>query len=427
MTQPTVGTSDRIVFLDNLRYFFVLCVVMQHACNAYRGSKWWPVTDGIASLTVQMLSAFFDSCTMPLLFFVSGYFALPGIQKKGASAFLKGKFRRLGIPWLVCIITICPILPLVYHYTRNGFTLTQSYWNLWLELMKNALRFDVTLVMSMKTLMANNGFYQRYMWFLSLLILFFVIFAAVYQLIKTWFSADSKGIPDTRAGRWAPFKLFLIVGFSTTVLSFAAIGTMMFLSGQTSEPEPLFTLGNIIQFRPSRLFFYVVYFGLGILTYRNSWIGRRLFPQNIKIWAVVFGGILASFLATRYLMMYGPEDFEAAFGMISFLFLNFLTVSTLFLCIALSLKYWNRPTAFDRNMASYSYEFYLSHYIFVIGFQLILLTVPSIPGLLKFGIVSVIAVVFSYLASRFLIKPFPRFTIAVVFGLFLLMVLTIKP
>jgi hypothetical protein len=35
---------------------------------------------------------------------------------------------------------------------------------------------------------------------------------------------------------------------------------MFSLAPELSNPEPLFTFGNIIQFRPSRLFFFIVYF-----------------------------------------------------------------------------------------------------------------------------------------------------------------------
>ena len=46
--------------------------------------------------------------------------------------------KELGIPWIVCIVTICPVLPLIYHYTRDNLTLSTSYLDLWIILMKNA-------------------------------------------------------------------------------------------------------------------------------------------------------------------------------------------------------------------------------------------------------------------------------------------------
>jgi fucose 4-O-acetylase-like acetyltransferase len=156
--------------------------VLEHSSNAFRNLIWWPVADGNTSIIAEWLGAFTDAFAMPLLFFIAGYFAVPVIRKKGVAAFLKGKLRRLGIPWLICILAICPIVPLIYHYTRDNFVITTSYWSLWTDLMANAADFNIGTILSMNELMQNNLFYQRYMWFLSLLILFFFVFSAVYSL-----------------------------------------------------------------------------------------------------------------------------------------------------------------------------------------------------------------------------------------------------
>lgn len=427
MSAPMASSSGRVVFLDNLRWFFVLCVVMEHACNAYRGLDWWPVADSSISLAVIFFSTFFDSFTMPLLFFVSGYFALPSIQKKGPAVFLKGKLKRLGAPWLVCILTVCPILPLVYHYTRDGFTLTKSYGSLWLELMNNALGFEIGLIPSMNELMMNNWFYQRYMWFLSLLILMFFIFAACYKMKKNWFDAEGISHPDVQQGIWPTIKLFLAVGFLTTFFSFAMIGVIIVFGPKSSGPEPLFTLGNIIQFRPSRIFFFLIYFALGVLTYRNKWISRGKFPGQIKTWCVLFVLLLSALLIVRYLMIHGPQEFKDLYGPAYFLVMNFLTISTLGFFSSIAFRFWNKTTAFGRDMASHSYNIYLGHYIFVIGLQLILISMPNIPGLVKFGLVSIASFVLSYCLSRMLLKPFPKASIGFAFVILIIMVLAIRP
>ena len=74
--------ENRVIFFDNLRFFLVLCVVLQHSSNAYNNLIWWPVSDNDSSVIAEWLSAFFDAFAMPLLFYVSGYFAIPTIQKK---------------------------------------------------------------------------------------------------------------------------------------------------------------------------------------------------------------------------------------------------------------------------------------------------------------------------------------------------------
>jgi len=64
--------------------------------------------------------------------------------------------------------------------------------------------------------------------------------------------------------------------------------------------------------------------------------------------------------------------------------------------VSLGVRYWNRQTPFSKILATNSYNLYLSHYIFVIGFQLLLFSLPEIPVLLKFGLVSILIFTISF-------------------------------
>jgi len=427
MNIPTNGTENRVIFFDNLRFFIVVCVVLQHASNAYSNLIWWPVVDDNTSIFVEWLHAFIDAFAMPLLFYIAGFFAVPAINKKGVAAFLKGKLKRLGIPWLICSLTICPILPLIYHYTRDNFVISMSYWGLWVDLMKNAAEFNIGIIFSMNELMQNNQFYQRYLWFLSLLLLFFFVFSVIYSLKRSWFNSINLPVTPEAPSVLSTLKNLAIVGFLTFFCSFITIITMFFLAPKLSNPEPFFTLGNVIQFRPSRLFLFIIYFALGILTFKNKWIERGKFPGHFRTWLISFVIILIAFFYARHLMVNGPEDLKKIFGPVFFFFLNFLTISTLGLSTSLALKYWNRPTAVNQTLASNSYNMYLVHYLFVIVFQFILFKVSGMAGLLKFGIVSVISILCSYFVCQFILKPFPRISAVLAISLFAIMVLVIHP
>ena len=419
--------DHRIIFMDNLRYALVLCVVLQHAGNAYSPLNWWPVSESESSLAADWLTAFLDAFTMPFLFYIAGYFALPTVRGKGPAYFVKGKFKRLGIPCLVCILTVCPALPLVYHYTRNGLKLTENYWEVWLQVMKNGLSFDVRIIPSMNELMMRNQFYQRYMWFLSLLILFFLIFCLLYWWKRAWFDQDARAMASVSPSIAKSLKILAAVGLLTTFLSFVAVGVMFFLIPGLSNPEPLFTLGNVIQFRPSRLFFFIIYFGLGVLSFRNRWIERGLFPGHGMTWMIAFAVFLILFFYSRDLMLNGPEHLKHILGgPLYFLFLNFLCIATLGTALSLARKHWNRPTSFDASFASHSYDIYLSHYPFVIAFQLILFSFPTIHVGTKFGAVALFSGVCAYFTSRFFIKLFPKATVITAIALTVMMVALIR-
>jgi hypothetical protein len=421
------GTGNRLVFFDNLRFLIVLFVVLQHSGNAYGNLGWWPVVDKNTSIVAEWLNAFIDAFAMPLLFYIAGYFAVPVINKKGAAAFLSGKLKRLGAPWLICILTICPIVPLVYHYTRDGFTVSASYWDLWVAVMKNAAEFDIGIIASMNRLMETNQFYQRYMWFLSVLIVFFVIFSAVYRLKSSWLKPFDKPAAPAAPSVLRTLGILVSVGFLTFFCSSLVVGAVLFSTPDLVTPEPFFTLGNIVQFRPSRLFLFITYFTFGILTFKYKWIERNKFPGHRPTWVISFVIILIAYFCARDLMINGPEELKSTLGPMVFWFcLNFLTISTLGLATSLALKYWNRPTAINQNLASNSYNMYLAHYLFVLVFQLVLLSLPAWPGLVKYGLTSVFSIMCAYMACQFLLKPFPRITAVSAIGLFAVMVFVIR-
>ena len=427
MNIPGTKAEKRVIFFDNLRWLLVLFVILEHSSNAYTNVIWWPVSDKDTSIIAGWISSFSDAIAMPLLFYIAGYFAIPTIKKRGALPFLKGKLKRLGIPWLVCILTICPILPLIYHFTRNGLSLTMSYWDLWVMLLKNAAEFDVGLIVSMNDLMMNNQFYQRYMWFLSLLILYFFVSGLMYSLRKSWFEKVDQPVLSVSPSISSTLKFLFGVGFLTGICSFLTVGVILAFGPKSSNPEPLFTLGNIIQFRPSRLPFFIIYFILGLMTYRNRWIERGKFPGHFKTWTTSCIGLLIVYLFIHNQILNGPDHLKEMYGAVFFFILNFLTITTLGFFTSLGVRYWNRPTPLGRKMASISYDLYLSHYIFVLLFQLILFTLPGIPGVLKFGVVSVLSIICAYLVSQLVIKDHPRISLIATGIIFIAMVLLIRP
>jgi hypothetical protein len=127
-------------------------------------------------------------------------------------------------------------------------------------------------------------------------------------------------------------------------------------------------------------------------------------------------------------MHYGPDHLKEIYGVVFFFILNFMIITTLGFFSSIGLRYWNRPTIFGKKMASNSYDMYLSHYIFVLAFQLVLyIVVPGIPGLFKFVLVSMLSIIFAYIVSEFFIKSFPRATIITTIVMFATMVLLINP
>jgi len=81
MSASKIKTENRVIFFDNLRYLFVMFVILEHSSNAYKNLMWWPVADKDTSIIAEWVSAFSDAFAMPLLFYIAGYFAIPTIKK----------------------------------------------------------------------------------------------------------------------------------------------------------------------------------------------------------------------------------------------------------------------------------------------------------------------------------------------------------
>jgi len=122
----------------------------------------------------------------------------------------------------------------------------------------------------------------------------------------------------------------------------------------------------------------------------------------------------------------GDSGTEKLYGLLYWFFLNFFTITALGLSLSMGNHYLNKPNRFNSFMGSHSYNLYLTHYLFVIVFQLLFLTIPGIPSLLKFGFVPLLSVCCGLLVSRYTIKPNPKTTLAAVFGMFVIMIIFIR-
>lgn len=424
------ATEDRIISLDNLRYFSVLCVIILHATPAYiiGTSAWWPVIDPDRTLTASILATFFDAFAMPLLFYIAGFFAIPTIQRKGIALFLKGKLSRLGIPWIICILTINPITLLIAYYLRNKLTLATSFGDLWLSYIQHFAEFTFRIRNWSSDPVPQ--YFQGYMWFISMLFVFFLIFAFIYKVKRNWFTTINESCKPVNASISKTLQFLFLAGFLTFFLSEILI--FFLVIPVTRDPEAWVSFSGFIELQPSRLFLHMIYFVLGILTYKNKWIERAIFPGHLTTWTISFFILLfifysANILYINNIYLKSPRNVIIIYGTAAFFLRNLLTMSILGLFMALALRYWNRPTKINRNLASNSYDMYIAHYPIVIILQFALFFIPGIPGLIKFGVVSTLSIIFTYSVSQFLMKPFPRMTAASVFILLIIMFVFIRP
>jgi hypothetical protein len=164
-----------------------------------------------------------------------------------------------------------------------------------------------------------------------------------------------------------------------------------------------FSLGNIIQFQFGKIVIYGCCFGLGIRAFSGKWfVGRNGFGKPWA-WAIICFCLFGlNMLALKDL---SSLENPGIIAKITFcVFYPLWSLSFLGLFVSLAYKYWNQPTKFNISLAKNSYNMYLAHYIVPFTFPLILSQI-SIPVFIKFIIVSIVTLLFSYSFSIFIMKP----------------------
>jgi glucan biosynthesis protein C len=94
--------SDRLHGLDAVRGYALMLGIVYHATMAYLpGPGIWPVTDGHRSLFLSGLFFVSHIFRMSTFFLIAGFFGHMVVEKRGVSAFVKDRAKRIALPLVV--------------------------------------------------------------------------------------------------------------------------------------------------------------------------------------------------------------------------------------------------------------------------------------------------------------------------------------
>jgi glucan biosynthesis protein C len=336
----------------------------------------------------------FNVFMMPLFFFVAGYFAMPSLERHGTWSFIKGKLRRLGIPWLVGILIIVPLIRrLTLPAADVGPSLT--FWQYWIEYLRSFGAYQVGIL-------TPERMHQMHFWFLSLLLTFSIALALFYAL------RHKRSRPTEGTAAKSPVSSKSVLA----ALSVAAVLTTLgsFAVALVTPDISWVTVNLLWQFQPTGLISFIACFVLGCYAYSRQWFVGDAFPRRLLIW-IPIGALL-----TVGFFIVGQEIFAHPFSsndlapgpLLAFSFVRTLVcLAFLVIFIAYARRYWNRPSRSNQVLAASSYSIYLTHIFFVTILQDILMIWPGGSAMAKAGIVFAVALPMSYGVSR-LIDRFPR-------------------
>lgn len=127
MTPP----HHRLAWIDHLRAGTFLLLLWDHSVHAY-ADKWGRFhffRDFERSGIWDVFYMHDNSVIMPLLFFIFGLFVFPAAAKKGTKRYIKERLIKLGIPYIIGIPFIVPLLIYPrYQYLTNPLMEYGEFW-----------------------------------------------------------------------------------------------------------------------------------------------------------------------------------------------------------------------------------------------------------------------------------------------------------
>ena len=338
--------GSRIYFLDNLRTFAIFLVVVCHAGLVYEssgvGASFWIVDDPATNNLSGLVNILLDILMMPVLFFISGYFAPASRQRRDDWTFLKERFTRLILPWSLAVLTLIPLYKVIFLSSRN---LPQTSWLTYFHF-------------------SNGIISQSWLWFLPMLFLFHVLYLLLSRVPIP--------IPPVSL-RTAVLGAFLLGFVCSTGMD------LLGLQGWTKI--------GLLDFQNERLPIYFLMFLLGALCFR-----RRVFdaqPKGRALYAVV--NSLAWIPITVYIGFllhpwFHPGSYIASPIMdrlILWFSYQLSLLCLLYVVIETFRRYQDKPGKLRDTLSRNSYSVYLIHVIVMGGLAWVLLN-TALPSLWKY-------------------------------------------
>jgi glucan biosynthesis protein C len=357
-TQLDARSGSRLFYLDNLRVFLTVLVILHHASIAYGGSGDWPVKDPggdeLSPIFLTFFTAVNQSYFMSAFFLLAGYFTPRSLEQKGARSFLRDRLIRLGVPILV--------------YSTLIFNLNQVLWGVWMR--GQPFRWIVS-------------YEPGHLWFLQALLLF----AVIYMLYRVWADRNTtKQRWQFYADRFPPNRVLIFSIVLLTALTF--VMRIRFPVGKWVFPG--FQLAHFVH--------YTFSFFVGILAFRGDWF-NRLGRDQARRWGIVALVMLPLFFVQAILggALEGDAALARFLGGLHWQSLAYVFWESVMLIAVLTFllhffrERFSGASPLLRSMAASVYTVYIIHQTVLVAFNILFLSV-DIPTIVKLPVVSLIVV-----------------------------------
>jgi glucan biosynthesis protein C len=357
--------AGRLLFVDNIRVFLTIVVVLFHLMITYAGTGSWYYTEGREDFITGAAGAWFLTVTqayfMGFFLLISGYFVPGSYDRKGAGRFLKDRLIRLGIPLALYSWIIRPLLafldPVKFPDLRPPF------WS-----------FITGYYFKEEALLGAGP-----LWFIETLLIFTILYVLWRLLARP---VPNKPVMDTRFPGNGSIALFALL------LGVAAFLIRIWLP-----------LGwNFVPLNLQFPFFvqYIALFVVGLIAYRRNWLvylpdstGRTWlgigFVLIFLFWPLVLGGGALD---------QGLDPFRGGMRWQALAYALWESFLGLGMCLGLIYAfrhYGNRQGKLASFLSRNAYAAYLIHEVVIIALAYAVRDVELYP-LLKWAVVALLAI-----------------------------------
>jgi hypothetical protein len=124
--------QHHLLYIDNIRIVLICLVILTHLAITYGafGSWFYNEVEGFSSETalLTLVTAASQSFMMGFFFLIAAYFIPPSYGRKGPGRFVRDRLVRLGIPLLVWVLLIGPLLRYYIEVKNGGYSGSLADW-----------------------------------------------------------------------------------------------------------------------------------------------------------------------------------------------------------------------------------------------------------------------------------------------------------
>lgn len=338
----------RLFYLDNLKIFLIILVILHHVGQGYGPSGGWWFYMTPEPEKIEWMGRFFcvnASFFMGLFFMISGYFFAPSFDKKGIKKYTADKLIRYGIP-LVFVYWI--LMPPIFYFNYELYTENPSlpfiafFRQIYLGIGGQPDWFSPTLTWPLRKL----GF--GHLWFVENLL----VYALLYGLLRAVLGKTTNELKFSLNIYLFTVAYILLVLFATVVVR---------------DSHQVGDIKNVFGFLMIEVAHWPIYLGSlfsGIIASQTDLF--RKFPSKYGRSLLAIGLLMA---LKVYFPQLFPETVNSLSGKYFEIFETILGFSLSFGLLVLCRDKLNFSNRILETLSANAYAAYIFHYPIVIALQ----------------------------------------------------------